>query len=205
MLRTITITQKNEKMKKLFTLLLFGVSMGQFLSAQSFEKGTNVLSAGIGIGSSLGAYGSNSQLPGISANFERGMWEAGSSGVISIGGYVGMKTFKNVFSGNDYKITSKWNYSIIGIRSAYHYTGLENDKIDLYGGLMLSYNSIKYKWDEEWPNDPEFNDSYSSRLSGAVGFTGFLGGRYYFAPTIAAYLELGYGVSYLNIGVSLKF
>jgi hypothetical protein len=33
----------------------------------------------------------------------------------------------------------------------------------------------------------------------------FVGGRYYFSEFFAAMLELGYGVSYLNIGVALKF
>ncbi len=193
-------------MKKLLVMttviILTSVSC---LNAQAFEKGTNVLSAGVGLGSSLGSYSSSSQMPGLSVNFESGLWEAGSSGVISLGGYVGIKNYRHVYNNPDYKTTYKWNYRIIGLRSAYHYTGLNNEKIDLYGGLMLSYNMISYKWKEVWPSDPEFNESHSTNLTGAAGITGYVGGRYYFSSKAAVYAELGYGVSYLNAGVSLKF
>ncbi len=33
----------------------------------------------------------------------------------------------------------------------------------------------------------------------------FIGGRYYFSDSMAAMLELGYGVAYLNLGVAFKF
>jgi hypothetical protein len=173
--------------------------------AQAFQQGTQVLSAGLGIGSSLSAYSSNSQTPALSANYEIGLWEAGTSGVISLGGYVGFKRYGYRFRSQDYTIKSNWNYSIIGLRSAYHYTDLGSDQFDVYGGLMLSYNMVKYKWKEEWSSDPSLNDSYSNSLSGSVGFTAFVGGRYFFNEKLGVYAELGYGVSYLNAGVSFRF
>lgn len=189
-------------MKKIFlpaVLIIFTVSS---LHAQSFKKGTNVLSGLIGIGSSLGYFGSQS--PGLSVNFERGAWQAGSSGVISIGGYAGRKSFSyDGAYGLDDTYSQKWSYTIIGVRSAYHYTGFKNEKLDVYGGLMLSYNILSYsvKYSDENVGNITGSGSYGS----AAGLTGYLGGRYYFNPKVAANVELGYGVSYLNAGVSLKF
>ena len=36
-------------------------------------------------------------------------------------------------------------------------------------------------------------------------FGGFVGGRYYFSPNLAAQAELGYGLGILNIGIAYKF
>ena len=60
-------------------LLLFAAFISLSLSAQdqTYKKGTNVLSAGIGLGSSLAGYTYGSQSPGISLQFEHGFWDAG--------------------------------------------------------------------------------------------------------------------------------
>lgn len=179
-------------------LVIFTVSS---LNAQSFQKGTNVLSADIGIGSSLGSLG-NSPSPAISVNFEHGAWPAGDDGVISIGGYAGRKSFSyNYNYGRNYSYSQKWSYTIIGVRSAYHYTGLNNDKLDVYGGVMLSYNLLSYSWKD---NSGYYSGSVSSSYGSGTGFTGYVGGRYYFNPRLGLNAELGYGVSYLNAGLSLR-
>src|SRR5438552_7616479 len=63
-------------------------------SAQQFVKGTNVVSAGVGLGSSILSYSGTTQTPAISLQYERGMWDMGGPGVISLGGYVGFKAYK---------------------------------------------------------------------------------------------------------------
>ena len=171
------------------TLLLVSIMSAK---AQVYEKGTNVASAGIGLGSSIAGYTYGSQTPGISLQYERGIAEAGP-GVISLGGYLGFKSYKYNY-GTDF--TEKWKYTIIGIRGAYHLTGLNVENLDLYGGLMLSYNILSYS-----DNSGVSHGSYGS----AAGFSAFVGGRYYFAKTLAVMAELGYGVSYLNLGLALKF
>src|ERR1700750_1274973 len=81
-------------MRKLNYLLAF-VCLIAFhnTNAQSFEVGTNVVSAGIGFGSSIAGYTYGSQSPSFSATYDRGIWEAGP-GVISLGAYVGIKDYK---------------------------------------------------------------------------------------------------------------
>jgi hypothetical protein len=180
--------------KKLLILAAMLIVSVSALQAQAFEKGNNVLSFGIGFGSSIGSFNNRTQTPGLSVNFERGIVELGP-GVLSAGGYVGYKGFR--YSSGSY--TQKWNYVIIGARAAYHYTGLKVEKLDVYGGLMLSYNILNYT-----DNYSGSGNIYSSGRNSA-GVTAFVGGRYYLLPVLAAFSELGYGVSFVSVGVSFKF
>lgn len=183
-------------MKKLIFVVV-ALAASTTLYAQQFQKGTNILGAGIGLGSSLGSFTYGSQSPAISLQYERGIWDIGGPGVISLGGYAGTKSFK--YSGEGF--TEKWGYTIIGIRSAYHYNGIKSDKFDVYGGVMLSYDILNYSYKDDNGNSINGRGNYGS----AAGFTLYVGGRYFFTPNIAAFAELGYGVSYLTLGVAFKF
>jgi len=210
------ILMQLKKIKQLkYAIIIASISMVSLESkAQAFVSGTNTLSASIGIGGRLGSYVSSSQSPGLSANFERGIWEIGSAGVISLGGYAGLKSYKyeksynssywngNRISAYTYKTTSKWKYTIIGMRSAFHYNAIGGDKLDLYGGLLLSYNILSYKFTD---NDPYYDYGSSVNYGSAVGLTAYIGARYLLANNFGVYSELGYGISYLTIGASLKF
>lgn len=80
--------------KLLLSLTLLFLSIN--LRAQSdFREGDNVVSFGVGLGSALGSFSSNSRTPGLSVQFEHGQWEVGGPGTVSIGGYLGYKGFKN--------------------------------------------------------------------------------------------------------------
>lgn len=175
----------------------YAICIASAASAQPFQKDTKVISAGVGLGSSLGTFSSSSQTPALSASYEQGVWDIGGPGIISLGGYAGTKSFK--YSGPGY--TQKWNYTIIGIRSAYHYNGIKSDEFDVYGGVMLSYNILNYKFKDDNGSDFNRHGSYGS----GTGFTIYIGGRYFFSQNLAAFAELGYGVSYLTLGVAYKF
>ena len=69
-----------------------------------------------------------------------------------------------------------------GLRGIYHYNFDLDDNLDLYGGLMLSYAS------------------YASNIY----FSLFVGGRYYFTNNVGVFMELGYGISYLTVGLNFK-
>ncbi len=171
-------------------------------NAQAFEKGNSVLSVGLGLGGTFGSYSYSSQTPGISLQFEHGMWDAGGPGVISLGGYVGVKSYTYNGVGYNYTWSYKWNYTVIGIRSAYHYNGITNKKTDLYGGVMLSYNILNFKYTT---SDPYYDYLYSNVSYGStVGFTLYIGARYFFSERVAGFAELGYGISYLTIGAAFK-
>jgi len=184
-------------MKKFFLAILFLSLSVTLVSAQEFKNGDNVLSLGLGVGSALGSFGSSSETPAISVQYEHGQWEVGGPGVISLGGYLGFKSYKY----ENYYYSEKLSYTVIGIRSAYHYTGLKVKNLDVYGGAMLSYNIAGYTFDSP---DPYWNyrkGAYANYLSLSL----YVGGRYYFSSNVAGFLELGYGISYLTIGGSYRF
>lgn len=184
------------KKSALFSVTLLVISFFSAVSvrAQAFQVGTNVISAGIGLGSSIASYSYGTQSPGFSLSYEHGFWDAGP-GVISLGGYVGVKDYKY----NGYSYSEKWNYTIIGARGAYHFTGLDIDKLDLYAGLMLAYDNLSFSSNYAPGYSPV--GSYNSD----IGLSVFAGARYYFSGNLAAYAELGYGVSILSIGLAYKF
>jgi hypothetical protein len=185
-------------------LLLLAAVTGLALSArsQNFVKGTNIVSAGIGLGSSILSYSGASQTPALSLQYERGVWDIGGPGVISLGGYLGYKGYSNSGKAGSYSYDQKWHYTVVGIRSAYHYNGLDISRLDVYGGAMLSYNHLSYSYND---------NSGASAMTGVgsygsgVGLSLYIGGRYFFTDNIAALVELGYGVAYLNVGIAIKF
>lgn len=176
-------------MKKSIIFLALALLAGT-ASAQSFQKGDNIINAGIGFGTNLGGLGN--ARPALSASFEHGKWDIGGPGVISIGGYLGNTGYS--YKSADY--SQKWNYTIIGARSAYHYNGFKNlPNLDFYGGLMLSYNIANYSAD---------NYSGVNSYGSALGLSVYLGGRWFFSEKFGLYAELGHGVSTVNAGVAFK-
>lgn len=176
-------------MKK--TITIFTVILCSFytIQAQEFEIGTNVITANIGLGGNFGNFVTSSQGLGYGIGYERGIWDAGP-GVVSLGGYIGTKTLKN----NSLLSESKWNYTIIGVRGAYHYTGLNVENLDVYGGLMLSYNILSFD-----------GVGVGTNFNNRPAATGFVGARWYFTESLAGSAEAGYGVAFLSLGVSFRF
>ncbi len=183
---------------------VFAIALLLFFSAsswaQEFEEGDIVLNLGIGFGSTLysGSFYSTS-IPPISASVEYGIMDGVlDEGSIGVGGYLGFSQYKwdyNVFGADwGYKYTN----FVIGARGVFHYPVL--DQLDTYTGILLGFNVVSV---DEYGSEV-FGYSYSTSGSGIVG-SWFVGGRYYFSDNLAAMLELGYGITYFNFGVALKF
>lgn len=166
------------------TLAIFSL---QFASAQEFGQGTNVINVGIGFGGYYYGYDTSSQSPLFNISYERGIWELPGPGIISLGGYFGYKSFVN----NSQSIDYDWTYSILGVRGAYHYTGFEIEHLDVYGGVMATFNIYNGTGGDDFKSRP--------------GATPFVGGRWYFSDQFAAFAEGSYGVAFLTLGVSFRF
>jgi hypothetical protein len=172
--------------------------------AQHFENGDNILSPGIGFGSALGGrygYSYSSQTPGISLQYEHGNWDVGGPGVISLGAYLGFKSYSYEEAYPYFSYSYKWNYTIIGIRSAYHFNMINAKDLDVYGGLMLSYSILSFKYSS---SDPTYDYLYRKSYGSTFDFSLYIGGRYYFTDNVAAFLELGYGISNVTLGASFR-
>jgi hypothetical protein len=187
---------------KMRNLLVIVLILGSFaaLNAQPVEKGDKILNLGIGLGSTLysGSY-YKSTIPPVSASLEVVIKDDlfNDKGALGLGGYIGYTGFKSEYAwGNDYY---GWKYTniIIGPRGYLHYNFL--DKLDTYTGLLIGY------WISTNKEYGTIQSGYTAGSYGGVTWSWFAGGRYFFSDNFAGMLELGYGISYLNIGVALKF
>ena len=157
----------------------------------AFGRGKIVLNAGVGLGSTWysGIY-YKTRLPPVSAALEFGV--AGhviEKGSIGVGPYVAYSTFKYEFGDGGY------NYSIIlaGLRGNFHYPLVTN--LDTYASLFLGYNTVSSVETGTASGPPE---------SGGLRSAFYIGGRYYFAENFAVLTEIGYGVTYVNVGLAIK-
>lgn len=190
-------------MKKVVMVIITLIAVQQVRAGGNFQTGDNVITAGIGVGGNYGVYSNASGSPGIGLAYELGYWDVGGPGVVSLGGYLGYKSygFDGSYFGSTY--SQKWTYTVIGFRSAYHYNGLDLGEFDPYGGVMLGYNVLKYKYSSSNGLNEVFlnQKTYGSRLALSM----YIGGRYYFTNQLGVFAELGYGVSNLTIGGCYKF
>ena len=199
-------------MKK--TLLAMFITLSIFANAQSFKKGQVDINLGIGFGNTFIASPFTTSSTPVSIALEFGVSDA-----LSIGGYfTSMKAewqvsgTANCNSGNGngnfaYTYIDKytWTYNIAGLRAAYHFTP-QNDKLDAYGGLMLGNNFASSTFSTVTsPYCDKHEVVFTGKDYGGFVAAAFLGARYRFTNNIGVYGELGYGVTYLNLGLNLRF
>ncbi|MDP4222387.1 MAG: hypothetical protein Q8868_03650 [Bacteroidota bacterium] len=183
-------------MKKfLLSMVLVCFALSHLAAQEStFGKGTKVLNVGIGFGSTWysGTY-YHAQIPPISASLEFGVVDnVLEKGSIGVGPYVGFSSYKWEYSDWGYKYTN----IVIGARGNFHYP-LAN-KLDTYVGILLGYNIVSAN---EFGTPLGYD--YSATSSG-IRLAGYIGARYYFKEKFGVMAELGYGITYFNIGIALK-
>ncbi len=186
--------------RKLLTIALaLAFSIAAWSQESIFQNGDKVVNFGIGFGSTLysGSF-YNSSVPPLSASFEMGIQDGIlEKGVLGVGGYLGYSAYKweNTYLGGAYG----WKYSniILGARGVFHYPLV--DELDTYTGLLLGVQIISSKETGDFPSGINYNSQ-----SGGLTAAWFAGARYYFSDNFGAFLELGYGISYLTLGVSLQ-
>ena len=188
-------------MKKIFfglIVLCFSLFTTQMLSAQSptfNTKGDQLAGVSLGFGGyySGSYYNSVSRTPFIAFYYENcfmeNLFDENSS--LGLGGMLGHTSvrYSNAVSG------FKANSFIVGFRGTVHYAFV--NKLDTYGGLMLGYNFATWTWEDK-------NNNLHPHSDGGLDFSLFVGARYYFTDTFAAFAELGIAVP-INLGVSIKF
>jgi len=164
----------------------------------TFQKGNKVLNASIGLGSVLySGIGYSTQVPPIALSLELGVKDDLLTENLSLGlgGYLGYSKNKWDYSYYNYG----WTYTniVIGGRVSAHYPIL--DKLDTYGGMMIGFNIVSSK-------EYGVNNGFTSTANGSgLVWATYIGGRYYLTPKIAVLGEIGYGIAWLNFGVSFKF
>ncbi len=167
----------------LVALTAAAVALPRGLEAQ-LMKGQKTLGVHIGLSGvgSAAAYGVNG--------------EVAYNDHISIGGWLDTWSY-----GENYTYsfgTADWSVRYIALAGtgAYHFPLHSNPKLDPFLGVALGYYIV--------------SSSTSSSLSGTFTYRGsasrvFLGGfggvRYHFKPNLAAVARVGFGASYLTLGI----
>lgn len=160
-----------------------------------FLKGDKVVQFSIGMGSALYT-GMNykTPVPPLSLFLEYGMAdEVIDNGSAGLGPYVGYAAYKWDL------IDFGWKYSnvILGARGNFHYPLIYD--LDTYTGVIMGYNLTTVQ---------EFGSvlpGYEAEAdAGGFVWSWFVGGRYYIMENLSITAELGYGISYINVGVAWK-
>jgi hypothetical protein len=167
-------------------------------TGQIFKQGDIVMSAGIGLGATYGTYwGSyyNTSVPPIFLSGDYCLREDLGPGNLGVGGILAYSAYK-------YKPSPDWGYKYttfyIGVRGSYHFTELV-DKLDLYGAITLGGKIVSDKGYGDY-SYYAYSVNSSSALAELVA-----GIRYYFTDNIGVMSELGYGIAWLKLGLSVKF
>jgi hypothetical protein len=162
-----------------------------------FNEGDKVVNLGLGIGTTLytGRY-YTSRVPPVSVSFEMGFMDdfLVEDLTLGLGGYLGYASSKYEYGFG----TWGWDYTyiIVGGRGAAHYPIIED--LDTYVGLMMGINITTSR------SFGEGSSGFSADGSG-IAYSLYGGARYYFAENLAVFGELGYGISYLTVGLALRF
>ncbi len=191
--------------KKIFFTLIILLTSGALMTVSAkniFSKGDKAVNLGIGLGSYYGGDGYSSGIPPISLSYEQGIIDGLLDGKASVGvgGYLGYTSNKwESVWGDGTTWGYKYSYIILGARGVFHYQFV--DKLDTYAGLLLGYNIVSNKFYGDDTIAP-----YVSGATGAsgIGYSAFVGARYHFSSKFAAYAELGYGISALELGISMR-
>lgn len=185
----------------IFTILTLGFSVS--LSAQTtFNAGDIEFASGIGIFGTFAKDGANTIVPPVSArlgvrvspNFSLAAYAAYSvseaNGIVQADGSI--KDVEN-------------KYTILGLRAAAHNNPREN--LDVYGGAMLGYNipDVNETVNGAPKSDETDGPSFSRPAENEFTYSAFVGAAYYPVKNLGIFAEVGYGISILSTGVTLKF
>lgn len=162
---------------------------------EAFKKGDNAINFGLGVGGYyVGSYTSGYvALPAFSLSYERGIVDDLGPGNLAIGGYLGFQ--HSYYDGKNY--TETWNSVYFGVRAAYHYNFNLTPKFDTYAGVLVGGRSETYS-----SGGVKYGNNYGGFYPNAGVF---VGARYQFAKALGAFAEAGRGITFLTIGLDLKF
>jgi hypothetical protein len=184
--------------------LLFLITSSN-IHGQNYKEGSIVVNAGIGILSSINYYTGFGvkRTPVLSFTGEYGLMKLGP-GILGVGLAFGYQSASYTYDAGIYYYKDRWTTTMFGARATWHPDILNSDKYDVYGIAQLSFDHFGYRFTS---NDPYY-DRYSygsSSLSSYVRPYLMVGARYYLSKNFGVFSELGYDISYLKLGLVIKF
>jgi hypothetical protein len=183
-------------------LLLFSVfffSLSAKSPGKTFEVDDIFINAGIALIPTW-YYGHefSTTLPPIFISADYGFKDDIGPGTLGFGAILGYASYKETQILPAVNETYGWKYTAIicAAKGSYHYEFIEN--FDIYAGIGLGLRYIA----DSYFGDPEFNDEPDSGIFPV--FSIFVGERYFVTDNIAILTELGYGIAWFSIGLSMK-
>ena len=181
--------------------------------AHCFDENSKILNLGVGFGGSYYRYArghgySYRRTPAFSLTYEQALKEKVGPGFIGLGAYLGFQSARfryddYYYNGNQYYYQHRWNYFVVAARGAYHLDVLNVDNAELYFGAIAGLRIQTYRY--ETNSEDPYRDRYSlGQRNVYPALSLFAGGRWYFKPNMGLFAEIGYGISYLTLGLSFK-
>jgi hypothetical protein len=166
------------------------VAISATSAAAQAKGGTGAFSVGYtDIGPTIGLGG----LSGASASFG-GRFEHGVKALPDLGGGIlGIQVAAEYYSWSNSFYSVK--FIPIGVTANYHFK-LDEPKLDPFVGLGLGYNIESCSYPGVANSGCGFNSE--------IYFIGRAGVRYFFAPNMAVYGDVGAGGATLNLGIMFK-
>jgi hypothetical protein len=178
------------KTSQLMTALVCVAVSAAVASAQAKSTGGGFVMGYTDIGPTVGLGGLNG---GASASFG-GRFEHAIKPLPDLGnGMLGIQVAAEYYSFSDVNFSAK--FIPIGVTANYHFH-LDEPKIDPFVGLGLGYDIESCSF----PGSSSFGCGFNS----GIYFIGRAGVRYFFAPAMAAYADVGAGGATLNVGIMFK-
>jgi hypothetical protein len=180
-----------------------------------YDENTRILNFGIGLGGSYyGGYRGNQysyrSIPYMNLSYEQAYPKKLGPGFLGIGAYLGYSSatarydgLMLDFNGPKYYYEHKWRNIVVAARGVYHWDVLNAKNAEVYGGLILGLRFQTYSFNSDMPEANKQQYRYSGSSIWPT-YSLFAGARWYFVPKVAVFGEAGFGISYLNVGISLK-
>ena len=182
----------------------------------AFQIGENRASFGIGFGWTEGGHRG---IPAVNALVERSIIPFRDFGFLSVGAQFGFHYGFNRSLPSTYTLPGRdevfgmnlrhnWTsfYFVPRLALYFHEVFHPDDfpeNIDLYVGVGIGFNHLSHRIlrGNLPPDATILNNDTGFRFAYQV----FIGGRHYFRENMAVFAEIGYGLSFLNLGITIRY
>ena len=163
-----------------------------------FEKGQIDLQSAVGIFPTYLADQPESVMPPVHIGLR---WMVADPFSVSIFAAYSTSRSREVLSFDSARGRWKNQTLFIGIENGFHYTRIDN--WDFYGGFSLLYQHIHV--DTDSPKLKRMMPLYGIKARrGKMALTAYIGSRFALSSHYSVFIDLGYGVSLLRVGVGYR-
>ena len=174
---------------------LFALLLSVSLQAQNSFQSYFSVQAGLGLIPTYFLDGAKTMVPPLSVSVNYRL-----NSILSVGAFSGFSASKMVHSYKDGSVHQWENNSMVyGVQFAAHSANFK--KVDIYGGAKIGYSQPDVKHSVIVPGEDIISEPKVHR---GMIYGGFLGLGVPVGKKIGFYSELGYGVTILDLGLTLK-